>query len=259
MTGCVDSANALGVGEGERLRDELAEDDREQRQEDGDHDEGDARRRRSAAGAERRRAVLASPSTRLTAANAEARKPMKVMPSWMTARNRPGSPCRRRTRLAPRLPSSTSCSSRLRRTVTRAISAADEDAVEEDEHDDDAELDGRRALIPAARRLAAGLGRGSRIRAGTPTASLPGGTSLVTTAPAPVLAPSPTVDRRDEHRVDAEERAVADRRVLLAGPVVVRGDRAGADVRPVADLGVAEVAHVVLLEPAPRRVFLSSA
>ena len=29
------------------------------------------------------------------------------------------------------------------------------------------------------------------MRAGTPTASLPGGTSLVTTAPAPVRAPSP--------------------------------------------------------------------
>ena len=34
-------------------------------------------------------------------------------------------------------------------------------------------------------------GRGSRMRAGTPTASLPGGTSWVTTAPAPVFAPSP--------------------------------------------------------------------
>jgi hypothetical protein len=33
----------------------------------------------------------------------------------------------------------------------------------------------------------------SRIRAGTPTASLPAGTSRVTTAPAPVLAPSPMV------------------------------------------------------------------
>src|SRR5439155_12382153 len=35
--------------------------------------------------------------------------------------------------------------------------------------------------------------RGSRILAGTPTASLPGGTSLVTTAPAPVFARSPIV------------------------------------------------------------------
>ena len=43
------------------------------------------------------------PSTRLTPANAEARKPMNVMPSWMTARNRPGLALRRWTRPAPRL------------------------------------------------------------------------------------------------------------------------------------------------------------
>ena len=36
-----------------------------------------------------------------------------------------------------------------------------------------------------------GFARGSRMRAGTPTASLPAGTSVVTTAPAPVRAPSP--------------------------------------------------------------------
>ena len=35
--------------------------------------------------------------------------------------------------------------------------------------------------------------RCSRMRAGTPTASLPGGTSRVTTDPAPVTAPSPTL------------------------------------------------------------------
>ena len=34
-------------------------------------------------------------SARLTAANAEARKPMNVSPSWVTARNRPGSSSRR--------------------------------------------------------------------------------------------------------------------------------------------------------------------
>ena len=56
--------------------------------------------------------------------------------------------------------------------------------------------------------------RGSR--AGTPTASLPAGTSRVTTAPAPVLRPLADLDRGDEHRVDADERAVADRRRVLA-------------------------------------------
>ena len=46
--------------------------------------------------------------TRLTAAYAEAKKPRNVSPSWLTARNRPGSSSRRRTRRALRLPSSTS-------------------------------------------------------------------------------------------------------------------------------------------------------
>src|SRR3972149_5996127 len=65
-----------------------------------------------------------SPTVRLTAAKAEAKKPTKVIPSWMTARKRPGWAISRRTRRADRLPSSTSCSMRVRRTVTRAISAA---------------------------------------------------------------------------------------------------------------------------------------
>ena len=47
-------------------------------------------------------------------------------------------------------------------------------------------------LTPARRSGGAVCARGSRMRAGTPTASLPAGTSRVTTAPAPVLAPSPT-------------------------------------------------------------------
>ena len=80
----------------------------------------------------------------------------------------------------------------------------DEDAVEEDEQDDDAELDegvahqapsrlgcgfGRGAVAPVAVLAALGaVGRISRMRAGTPTASLPGGTSLVTTAPGAGLA-----------------------------------------------------------------------
>src|SRR4029078_11426175 len=53
--------------------------------------------------------------------------------------------------------------------------------------------------------------------------------------------------RRDDHRIDADERAIADRRPMLLGAVEVRGDRAGTDVGVLADLGIAEVAHVVLL------------
>ena len=64
------------------------------------------------------------PSTRLTAANAEAKKPIIVSPIWATARNRPGSSMSLRTRRALGRPSSTSWSMRLRRTDTRAISAA---------------------------------------------------------------------------------------------------------------------------------------
>ena len=41
---------------------------------------------------------------------------------------------------------------------------------------------------------------------------------------------------------------LADRRPVLARAVVVGGDRAGPDVRAGADVGVAEVAHVVLLD-----------
>ena len=63
-------------------------------------------------------------AARLTPAKADARKPMNVIASWMTARNRPGSLVRRRTRPAPRRPSSISWSTRLGRSETRAISAA---------------------------------------------------------------------------------------------------------------------------------------
>jgi hypothetical protein len=66
----------------------------------------------------------ASPFVSETAATAAERKPMKVIAIWMTARNRPGSATRRRTRAAPRRFSSTSWSRRLRRSETRAISAA---------------------------------------------------------------------------------------------------------------------------------------
>jgi hypothetical protein len=70
------------------------------------------------------RSQSAASSTRLTAAKAEARKPRKLIPIWMTARNRPGLALRRWTRAAARSPSSTSCWRRLRRIVTSAISDA---------------------------------------------------------------------------------------------------------------------------------------
>ena len=62
------------------------------------------------------------------------------------------------------------------------------------------------------------------------------------------LRPVAERDRSTEHRVDAEEDALADLGVVLADAVVVGGDRARPDVRPRADVGVAEVAHVVLLD-----------
>src|SRR5204862_6277521 len=60
-----------------------------------------------------------------------------------------------------------------------------EDALEEGQDDDDEELEGgvhQASLAPPGASPAAAFGgRGSRILAGTPTASLPGGTSFVTT------------------------------------------------------------------------------
>ena len=89
------SASVLGTSSREH--------DREQRQQDGDDQQGDAVRR-----ARRprppRRAGPPAPSVRLTAAKADARKPMNVRPTWLTARKRPGSPGRRWTRRGPGRP-----------------------------------------------------------------------------------------------------------------------------------------------------------
>ena len=170
---------------------------------------------------------------------------MNVSPIWVTARNRPGCCMSRRTRRAEPLPSSTSCSTRVRRIVTSAISAATKTPSSSV----------RRTMtriwrtVPsAARRRLGGAGRPpSGFRPAVAASAVafvdpsvaperrrpapPGGTSCVTTAPAPVFAPVAHRHRRDEHRVDAEERALADRRGELARAVVVRGDRAGTDVR----------------------------
>jgi hypothetical protein len=55
--------------------------------------------------------------------------------------------------------------------------------------------------------------------------------------------------RGDEHRVDAEEGVPAHACPVLDPAVPVGSDRTRADVRALADLGVADVAHVVLLDP----------
>ena len=92
------------------------------------------------------RSTSAAPSTRLTAANAEARKPRKLMPIWMTARNRPGFALRRWTRTAARV-------ALVDQLLDPAAAERDEgdlrrreDPVEQDEDDDEAELEaGRRS------------------------------------------------------------------------------------------------------------------
>ncbi len=233
---------AFRVGQRERLRHELTEDDREQREDDRDDDEGDPLGRPSSMP----RSSVVSPSDRLTAAYADAKNPTKVRPSWMTARNRPGSSMRRRTRRAPRTRSSTSCSIRLRRIVMRAISAATKTPSRMIRIPmTSSSPNGRLTPLGSLRRVGPGLARSSRER---PRRACRPERPRVTTAPAPVLASSPTAIGRDEHRVDAEERPVADRGPVLALPVVVGSDGACADVGVVTDLGVAEVAHVVLFD-----------
>src|SRR5207247_476941 len=65
----------------------------------------------------------------------------------------------------------------------------------------------------------------------------------------PGAGPGPSADRDRcaQHGVDPEERAVADHGAVLLAAVEVGGDRAGADVHLLPDLGVAEVAEVMLL------------
>src|SRR5262245_37411829 len=58
-------------------------------------------------------------------------------------------------------------------------------------------------------------------------------------------------DGRHDAAVAAHERAVADRRLVLVGAVVVDDDHAGTDVDTVADGGVADVGQVAGLGPTP--------
>ena len=70
------------------------------------------------------------------------------------------------------------------------------------------------------------------------------------------LRPVAQRHRRPEHRVHAQEHALSDRGAVLADAVVVRGDRAGADVRLGPHVGVAQVAHVVLADVLPEPAVL---
>ena len=223
------SANPSGWAQRERLGHELAEDDRVQRQEQR------SRARVPTASAvpaampealqERRDRVAHADAGERRGEEADERDPE------LDDREEPaGSLTRRRTRLAPRRPSSTSCSTRLRRIDTSAISAATKTPLMATSRMmKRSSTTGDRHPVPSS---GGGFGRGSRMRAGTPTASLPAGTSLVTTAPAPVFGVVAERDRRPQHRVDAEEDAARRPSSGASRPVEVRGDRARADVRP---------------------------
>ncbi len=117
---------------------------------------------------------------------------MKVMASWSTARKRPGLLMSRSTRWAPLSPSSMSCWSRLRRTVTSEISAATKTPLSRM----------RNAMMSSSPMapISAVSGVGCRPAAGwygtrrdAHHRRVRAGTSWVTTDPAPVTAPSPMV------------------------------------------------------------------
>ena len=85
----------------------------------------------------------------------------------------------------------------------------------------------------------------------------PAGTSLVITDPAAIHAPSPTSTGATKPLWIAGPDVAADRRAALRPAGLVRevgGDRAGADVRVLADLGVADVREVRHLRRGPRCV-----
>ena len=90
---------------------------------------------------------------------------------------------------------------------------------------------------------------GDARRAGAPSQTSPLGMSWVTTEPAAVIAACADVDRRHQHRVAANRGVVFDDGAALGARfgAVVDGDRAGADVDPLADVGVADIAEVVHL------------
>ena len=80
-------------------------------------------------------------------------------------------------------------------------------------------------------------------------ASASASTSSVITLPAAVIAPAPDPHRRHQRRIGANESAGSDSGPVLGEPVVIAGDRAGADICPSAHLGVAEIGQVIGLRP----------
>ena len=62
--------------------------------------------------------------------------------------------------------------------------------------------------------------------------------------------------RRDQLRIRSDERAVLDDGLVLVHAVVIARDRAGADVRALADRGVAQIRQMVGLRAASQRRFL---
>ena len=190
------SANRSAWASAEALGHELAEDDREQARSSGHDDQGQrARPTCRATPARCPRAAVSRLAVRLTAAKADARKPMKVRPIWVTARNRPG--------CATEPLDAAGAAVALVDELVDARPAdgherdlgGDEDRLEQGQEDDDEEL-GRRLSIAGGRpgvRAASG-GFGLAARGSAPERrprACPAGTSRVTTAPAPVFAPSP--------------------------------------------------------------------
>ena len=184
----------------------------------------------------------------LTAAYAEAKKPMTVRPSWLTARKRPGvveEPPDAPRRAVPLLHELVHPAAPDRH---EGDLGRDEEPLEEGQGDEDEDLlDGD---VHAVRRRDR-RGGGARLADAGRDADgeLAGRDGPGDDRAGPRPGAVADLDRGDEHGVDAEEGALADGRAVLGPAVPVGGDRAGAHVRPVAELGVAEVAHVVLLDP----------
>ena len=191
----------------------------------------------------------------LAPAKVAARKPTKVSPIWMVARNSPGLPSSRSTRRAPRFP---------RRPIARHASVGREPARTRRPRSRPL----RKMRIAMMRISNSGLGP-RRSRLGGLTTSLadarrqPHGDLARRHVPGHHRARAGVGtladgDRRAQDRVRADERPIADGRAVFALAVVVGGDRPGADVDALADLRVAEVAEVVLLDRG-RRSACSSA
>ena len=87
-------------------------------------------------------------------------------------------------------------------------------------------------------------------RAGFPATRSPAGTSLVTTEPAPVSAPSPTFTGATSDVFEPIDDVAADDRLVLLLAVEVAGDRPGADVGILADRRIAEIREVADLHAA---------